>query len=144
MTRLVSTLCTAILLASCSQSGPAPAGGLITDRGSFPSPLSNHILVIGSKTETLVDYRIVNAATEAEFAPKKLFSDTMRWAACWEDDDTLWVYSSDNGLSVWKRSSNSTFAQQWLIQRADLIPTIPPNLWNFLPNSLKRQWKSVR
>ena len=101
-------------------------------------------MVIGSKPKSLVDYRIVNVATQKEFVPDRLFSDAMRWAAFWQDDDTLWVHSSDIGLSVWKRDSQGGFSQEWLGERSELVPSIPAAVWEFLPSSLKRQWEPLR
>lgn len=144
MTRIVSTLYAALLLAACSPNNKTPAAGLITNQGSFPSPSGGQILVVGTKPKSLVDYKIINSATRVEFAPENLFSDAMRWAACWESDETLWIHSSDVGLSVWQRNPNGNFNQHWVGDKTDLIPKIPIALWNFLPSSIKKQWESHR
>jgi len=144
MTRLFPSLFLVVLLAACSRSESTNTRELITDRGSFPSPSGSYQLVIGSKSKSLVDYKIVNVATKEEFTPKHLFSDTMRWAAFWEDDNALWIHSSDIGLSVWKRDSRGGFSQEWLGKKSDLVPTIPTELWAFLPSSLKRKWEPLR
>jgi hypothetical protein len=101
-------------------------------------------LVIGSKPKSLVDYRIVDVATQKESSPDRLFSDAMRWAAFWQDDDTLWVHSSDIGLSVWRRGAQGSFSQVWLGEKSELVPTIPAEIWDFLPSSFKRPWDSLR
>lgn len=144
MTRLVSILYAALLLAACSPNNKTPAAELITNQGSFPSPSGAHILEVGTKPKSLVDYKIINSATRAEFAPKKLFSDAMKWAAYWEDDKTLWIHSSDVGLSVWQQNSEGAFTRAWVGHKTDLIPKIPIALWNFLPSSIKKQWESHR
>lgn len=98
------------LFVGCTSSGPS-AGKLIRKRGTFPSPGGTYDLVIGKKSRSLVDYKIVELSSNQEFAPKHLFSDAMRWAAFWENDSVLWVHSSDIGLSVWKADSAGTFSQ---------------------------------
>ena len=144
MTRILPTLFLVVSLSACSRSGSTATGGIITDRGTFPSPSGSYQLVIGSKPESLVDYRIVNVATKKEFTPDRQFSDAMRWAAFWQDDDTLWVHSSDIGLSVWKRNSQGVFSQEWLGERSELVRTIPKELWSVLPSTLKRRWEPLR
>jgi hypothetical protein len=100
--------------------------------------------VIFLESETRVNYRIVDTANQDEFRPGMHFSHLMRWAAFWQDDDTLWVHSSDIGLSVWKRDSQHRFSQEWLYQRSHLVSDIPIELWDYLPSSLRRQWESQR
>lgn len=124
--------------------GSTEKGGLIAERGVFPSPSRAYQVEIGSKSWSLVDYKIVNVATKQEYSPKYLFSDAMQWAAYWQDDDTLWVDSSDIGLSVWKRNSQGAFSHEWLGKESDLVPTIPAEIWNFLPSCLKHQWEPLR
>ena len=144
MTRFLPTLLLLVLLSGCTRSGSTGTGGLITDRGAFPSPSGSSQLVIGSKPKSLVDYRIVSVATKKESVPDRLFSDAMRWAAFWQDDDTLWIHSSDLGLSVWKRDPQGSFSQEWLGERSELVASIPAEMWDFLPSSLKRQWEPLR
>lgn len=144
MTRLVPMLLLVMLLSACSRSGSTGTGGLITNRGTFPSPSGSSHLVIGSKSKSLVDYKIVDVSTKKASGPDHLFSDAMRWAAFWQDDDTLWVHSSDIGLSVWRREAQGSFSQVWLGEKSELVPTIPAEIWDFLPSGLKRQWDSLR
>lgn len=100
--------------------------------------------MISSESESLVGYKIVNVATMKEFAPDRLFSKSMRWAAFWQDDNTLWVHSSDIGLSVWKRDSRGRFSQEWLAEGSELVSSIPAEIWDFLPSSLRRKWEPLR
>ena len=144
MTRVFPTFLIVVLLSACSQSGSIGTDDLITDRGVFPSPSGSSQLVIGSKAKSLVDYKIVDVATKKESAPDRLFSDAMRWAAFWQDDDMLWVHSSDIGLSVWRRESQGGFSQEWLDERSELVASVPAEIWDFLPSSLKRQWEPLR
>lgn len=144
MIRLLLSLALVTLMIGCSRTASTGASGLITDRGIFPSPSGASQLVIGSKSNSLVDYKIINAVTKKDFFPDNLFSDAMRWAAFWQDDDTLWVHSSDIGLSVWKRDPQGDFTQEWLGTRSELIPSIPTEIWDFLPSSTKRQWEPLR
>lgn len=144
MTRLIPMLLLAAILTGCSRGGATRNARLITKQGTFPSPSGTFQLVIGSKPESLVDYKIVEIATQKEFVPDRLFSSVMRWAAYWQDDNTLWVHSSDIGLSVWRRDWRGGFYQVWLGERSELIPIIPPEVWDFLPSSLRRQWNSLR
>jgi hypothetical protein len=102
------------------------------------------MLVIGSKAKSLVDYKIVHAATNREYSPENLFSDAMQWAAFWQDDDTLWVRSSDIGLSVWKWDPQGGFSQEWLGPSSMLVPSVPAEIWDILPSSIKRQWEPLR
>ena len=133
-----------MLLYGCAPSSPSASSNLVTDRGTFPSPSGAYELVIGSKSKSLVDYKIVSVATKQEFAPENLFSDTMRWAAFWENDKALWVHSSDIGLSVWKADSSDAYTQSWVGRDTSLVPAIPQELWDFLPSSSKRQWAALR
>ena len=144
MTRLITTFLLVVLLSSCSRRGSVTTGPLIKDRGTFPSPSGSSQLVISSKSRSLVDYKIVDVATKKEFAPDHLFSDAMRWAAFWQDDDTLWVHSSDIGLSVWQRDPQHGFSQVWLGKENELVPTIPDEIWDSLPSSSQRQWRNLR
>jgi len=130
-----------VLLSACTQN--VPDDGVITDRGIFPSPSGSSHLIIEYKSKSLVDYKIVDITTRKEFAPDKPFSNAMRWAAFWQDDDTLWVHSSDIGLSVWKRDSDGIFTQEWPGERTELVHSIPDDLWEFIPSSIKRQWESL-
>lgn len=144
MTRVFPTFLLMVVLSACSRSGSTATGGLIMHRGTFSSPSGSYKLVIGSKPKSLVDYRIVNIARRKESTPDRLFSDAMRWAAYWQDDDTLWVHSSEIVLSVWKRDSRGGFSQQWLGEGSKLVPSRPAEIWDFLPSSLKRQWEPFR
>lgn len=139
MTRLLTTFLLIVLLSACSRSGPATPGRLITSQGTFPSPSGLSQLVIGHKSRSLIDYKIVEVATKKESAPEHLFSEAMRWAAFWQDDDTLWVHSSDIGLSVWRRDSQRGFSQVWIGKDSALVPTIPPEIWEYMPSSSKRR-----
>lgn len=133
-----------MFLYSCAPSRPSASSNLVTDRGTFPSPSATYELVIGSKSKSLVDYKIVSVATKQEFAPESLFSDAMRWAAFWENDEALWVHSSDIGLSVWKADSSGMFTQTGVGRNPSLVAKIPQELWDFLPSSSKRQWAALR
>jgi hypothetical protein len=133
----------AFFLAACSQSGSTTTGRLITSRGTFMSPSGTYQLVISSRSKSFVDYKIINVATKEEVAPKNLFSDVMRWAAYWEDDNTIWVYSSDIGTSVWRQNSKEGFSQEWLGERPELVSRIPAELWSFMPSSLRRRWEPL-
>jgi hypothetical protein len=121
-----------------------PADGLIVSAGRFPSPSGPAELVIFLETATRVSYAIVKTADQEEVTPGNHFSHLMRWAALWQDDDTLWVHSSDIGLSVWKRDSQDRFSQVWLGPTSQLVTGIPNELWNYLPSSLRRRWESQR
>ena len=138
------TLALLLLLSACSRNSVPGKGGLITERGAFPSPSGAFRLEIGSKSQSLVDYRIVDVATGRESRPDHLFSDAMRWGAFWQADDTLWVHSSDIGLSVWKRDAQGSWVQEWIGGRLEWIPRIPGQVWDFLPSSYKREWAALR
>jgi len=144
MPRVVLLLFLIVTLIGCSRGGFTGGNKLITKRGTFPSPLGTSQLVVGSKSASLVDYKIADDTTRKEYRPAMLFSDVMRWAAFWENDHTLWVHSNDIGLSVWKRGSTGEFSQEWLGEESKLIPSIPPEIWDFLASSSKRQWEPFR
>ena len=134
----------AALMSACSRDVPTRGDGLISDRGVFSSPSGSSQLVVGSSSKSLVDYKIVDVETKREFKPNFLFSDAMRWAAFWQDDDTLWVQSSDIGLSVWKRDTQGDFSHILLGERKEMIQNIPTEIWDFMPSSSKRRWEQLR
>ena len=144
VTRQVLTVFLVALLTACSRKDPVASSSLITQRGSFPSPSGSYQLVIGTKSRSLVDYKIVNVATKQEFAPEHHFSDAMRWAACWQKGDVLWIYSGDIGSSVWRRDTKGVFTEESLADKPELIRAIPAELWSFMPSSLKIRWERFR
>ena len=128
-----------LLVQSCSKGTTTVPSDLITSRGKFLSPNGTYELVVGKSSKSLIDYKIIRIASTDEFTPEHLFSDIMRWAFYWENDTTLWVYSSDIGTSVWKGAPDGTFSEERVGRKPELIPSIPQELYDYLS---KRQPKT--
>lgn len=140
----VHILLVIFLLHGCFSDSSTTPDNLITGRGQFKSPKGTYDLLIGSKENSLVDYKIIRTETSEEFTPLQLFSEAMRWAFYWENDKTLWVFSSDIGTSVWKMKSDGKLSQEWVGRNPKLIESIPQELYDFLPSILRRKWNEER
>ena len=127
----------ALALLGCTPSSTVTPTNLITNPGKFASPGGSRELVISAGAGSLIQYKIIHRPTQNEFVPDRAFSDAMRWAFCWEGDDTLWVHSSDIGTSVWKIGSDGAFSQHWIEADTSVGHSVPRVLYDYLPASLR-------
>lgn len=75
-------------------------------------------------------FRIEDASGRVVLAPDERWSTRHRLYMLWGDDDSVWVYSSDVGTSIWIRSGSAWQASDYASHRDQrpprfLIDTVP-------------------
>jgi len=118
--------------------------GVIDECGRYVVANGKAKLVVESDEKGLIGYCAVNESGDKLFFAPHRFSKLHRWAMFWDKSDRLWVSSSDVGTSVWIAGDDKKYAQYSVSNDNLLIAEMPEEIYQILPQSLRKQWDSVR
>lgn len=93
---------------------------VIDDFGKYS--VSGGMTLHVSNKEGLLDYQLINSQGELlleTFTPVSIYH---RWGMCIDDDQTLWVFTSDRGNYKWEKNSETGSYEATWLDRNDLVP----------------------
>ena len=126
-----------LCLFGCFRSAP-PRDGFIRSFGASLSPDRKKKVEVIRREKSLVDFKVLDAATGKQLVKDYVGSDAMRWFLWWETPDRLWGYGSDIGY--FKRFDfTATGVSQTGIQSGT---EVPQEVWDNLPNFMQKRVKA--
>lgn len=105
--------------------------------GAFVSPDGKRTVEVTRREISLVDFKVLEAASGNEMVTDYVGSNAMRWFLWWETPDRLWGYGSDIGyfksFEFTASGVKTTSIQSGM--------EVPQEVWDNLPSTMQRRMK---
>lgn len=104
--------------------------------GTFDILFGNKLKI--DNTSGLINYSVFDSKESRIISNRYHFSDYQRWYIVSDEEGSIWVYSSDIGGVLYKRSTDNKFTE--INMTPKLCKVSPDSYKNNLPDSLKTLW----
>jgi hypothetical protein len=135
MIKRISMIFIVFYLGSCS-SEPEWKGGIITEAGVYDNGM---LKVVVKDQDYALSYLMVRSNRDTLFCSDREFSSFHRWALHLDNENNLWIFSSDIGHACWKKDlTHETYNKQEYFGpiSKDSIPADVYNTLKYFPFSI--------
>ncbi len=113
-------------------------GKVIVETGTYYIERNEYVISVSKDDKLMLHYSVLNEHGDKIIKSVEHASVVHRWCVFWDEENTLWVWSSDIGGFFWEKNKTGKYEQNE-VKSTEHFNKMPIEVFSFLPSSLRKK-----